>query len=613
MTAAPKHLVQFSTGLSSAEVAWRLTDQYGPDAVVLMTADTLKEHPDNWRFAREVVARLGCEWIKLTDGRDPMQVGRDAKCVPNNKMAVCSKVLKRELLRWYLDANYDPAADIVYIGYDWSEPSRITSAGKFWAPWKMDALLARPPYAPPLEDLFRSRGIEPPELYKYGLAHSNCFAPETRFITAEGAKTLAECLGKSVRVLGSNAGWHDAEIHSFGEQELLRVTLQRYGDSKVVDATADHLWPVRTVAGRARYTWRATADLKAGERIAGMYGKVRHNVTPSAVGVAAGFTFGDGTADRPANGQITPARAFLCGDKDKALLPYFSSCRASTREDGVVVIHDLPRAWKQTPPLDESQSFLYGWLAGYFAADGTFAKGSARLSSASRPHLEFVRDLCMRIGIACQEIRVEQRKGFGEIETPLYTLALVVFTLRSDFFVIPEHRRRFESRTDADRRPADWQVVSVERTGRRDEVMCAVVPDGNMFTLDGNLLTHNCGGFCVRSGQAQWALMLKVDRCGYLEWEREEEETRALLGKNVAILRDRRKAVVARYGKAQPISLQEFRESIDRQLDIVDGEDWGACGCDMDGDAAPAEGHVRAPKVERWNGTDWVGLTGVAA
>jgi hypothetical protein len=169
-----KHLVQFSTGLSSAEVAWRLTAEHGKDAVVLMTADTLKEHPDNWRFAREVVARLGCEWIKLTDGRTPMQVGRDRKCVPSNRMPVCSQILKRELMRRFLDANYDPATDVVYVGYDWSEPRRLATAQPFWAPWTMDALLARPPYPPDLQELFRSRGIEPPALYQYGLAHANC-------------------------------------------------------------------------------------------------------------------------------------------------------------------------------------------------------------------------------------------------------------------------------------------------------------------------------------------------------------------------------------------------------------------------------------------------------
>ena len=130
-----KHLVQFSTGAASAEVAWRVVAQYGPDDVVLLTADTLVEDADNWRFAEEVVARLGCEWIRLADGRTPMQVGRDHRCVPNNRMAVCSRVLKRELLWGYMEGHYDPAEAIVYLGFDWTEPHRFSAAEGHWAPW----------------------------------------------------------------------------------------------------------------------------------------------------------------------------------------------------------------------------------------------------------------------------------------------------------------------------------------------------------------------------------------------------------------------------------------------------------------------------------------------
>lgn len=191
-----RHLVQFSTGMSSAEVAWRLVDEHGPESVLLMTADTLREDPDNWRFAREVVARLGCEWVKLTDGRTPMQAGRDERCVPNNRMAVCSKILKRELMRAWLNRHHDPAADVVYIGYDWSEPHRIASARRFWAPWDFRASLAEPPYAPPLAPLFRSRGIEPPVLYSYGYSHSNCGGCCVRGGQAQWALTLTVNRGR---------------------------------------------------------------------------------------------------------------------------------------------------------------------------------------------------------------------------------------------------------------------------------------------------------------------------------------------------------------------------------------------------------------------------------
>lgn len=171
-----RHLVQFSTGAASAEVAWRVVDKHGAAAVTLLTADTLAEDEDNWRFAQAVVDRLGCRWVRLADGRTPMQAGRDERCVPNNRMAVCSRILKRQLLDDYRAAYFDPADTIVYLGYDWTEQHRVEAAAKHWAPWTVQCPLTEPPYLwkRDILDLFRRRGIEPPRLYSYGFAHANC-------------------------------------------------------------------------------------------------------------------------------------------------------------------------------------------------------------------------------------------------------------------------------------------------------------------------------------------------------------------------------------------------------------------------------------------------------
>lgn len=222
---ADTQIVQFSTGVGSAEVAWRVVEEFGPDGVVLLTADTRVEDVDNWRFATEVVGRLGCRWVRLTDGRTPMQVGRDHRCVPNNRMAVCSRVLKRELLRKHLDAHFDPAASVVYLGYDWTEPERLTNSAKFWQPWTVRCPLLEPPYVskPDLERAFRDRGIEPPRLYSLGFAHANCggacvrggqaqwelllrvFPARYRQWEAEEEQTRA-MLGKDVAILRDRSG-----------------------------------------------------------------------------------------------------------------------------------------------------------------------------------------------------------------------------------------------------------------------------------------------------------------------------------------------------------------------------------------------------------------------
>jgi len=173
---AVKHVVQYSTGVASAEVAWRVVAEHGAENVVLLTADTRAEDEDNWRFGREVADRLGCEWIRLADGRTPMQAGRDHRAVPSNRMAICSRVLKRKLMDDYRAAHYDPADTIVYLGYDWTEHHRVEAAQKYWAPWHVECPLTRPPYLwkQQLLNLFRERGIEPPRLYGYGFQHANC-------------------------------------------------------------------------------------------------------------------------------------------------------------------------------------------------------------------------------------------------------------------------------------------------------------------------------------------------------------------------------------------------------------------------------------------------------
>jgi hypothetical protein len=148
------------------------------DRYVLLTADTMVEDEDNWRFAREVVAALSprWEWIVLRDGRTPMQVGRDKRIVPNDRMAICSRILKREICRRWLDHNCDPADTMLYLGFDWTEEHRTTKAKPLWAPFEIACPLMDEPLLDKEQILgkFRSLGIEPPQLYAEGFSHANC-------------------------------------------------------------------------------------------------------------------------------------------------------------------------------------------------------------------------------------------------------------------------------------------------------------------------------------------------------------------------------------------------------------------------------------------------------
>jgi LAGLIDADG-like domain len=349
-----------------------------------------------------------------------------------------------------------------------------------------------------------------------GVTVFHCFSGETRYWTHDGLKTLEETAGTIQKVLTSSGKWVDAHIHSFGEQELMKVTLQRNKREKIIFATPEHRWIVRTGSPRHEGV-TTTENLKPEHRLASRVPKSRIGQTsPSPFGIAHGFVYGDGT--RPINQRGGRASSVnLWGDKDAQMLKYFDGNPMSPRktDNGVLGTHVscLPRFFKDLPSLEETTSYLYGWLAGYFAADGTVSKtGGVLMHSASQEDLKFVQLAAMRLGIATYDIVSRVRQGYGDEPSTLYSMQFVGSTLRSNFFLTKTHRERFDAAQDKDTFDRmGWTVVSVEKTDRYEEVFCAVVPGTESFVLDGLILTGNCP-FC---GSGQVVNMGTSIECGF--------------------------------------------------------------------------------------------------
>ena len=89
---------------------------------------------------------------------------------------------------------------------------------------------------------------------------------------------------------------------------------------------------------------------------------------------------------------------------------------------------------------------------------------------------------------------------------------------------------------------------------------------------------NNCGGFCIKAGQAHFRLLLEKMPERYAYHERREQEIRAYLGKNVSILRDRRGG----NPKGIPLTLKDFRERVQKDRNECDEFEWGGCGCAVD-------------------------------
>ncbi|WP_425454378.1 DNA primase [Nocardioides marmoriginsengisoli] len=316
----------------------------------------------------------------------------------------------------------------------------------------------------------------------------HCLAGETEVMTWDGVRPIRELAGGTHRILGAHATWIDAPFKSYGIQPLLKLTLTRNRQVKEIFATDEHRWFVRSDSTSAPRREVLTKDLKPGHRLAHTFPRSGiRRTTPSPFGIAHGFTYGDGT--RNASGSV----ALICPPKDEAMLKWFPNSVTSASGDNLLV-HHLPRFFKDLPSLEESNPYLYGWLAGYFAADGCVAAdGTLILNSATRENLEFVRLLCTRLGIATYGITSQRRLGIHGVETDLFRVHLVNSDVTDEFFLLDEHRRRFQENEKKFAR-LGWVVQSVETTDRVEEVFCAEVEDGHAFTLADNILTGNCFG-----------------------------------------------------------------------------------------------------------------------
>ena len=101
---------------------------------------------------------------------------------------------------------------------------------------------------------------------------------------------------------------------------------------------------------------------------------------------------------------------------------------------------------------------------------------------------------------------------------------------------------------------------------------------------------NNCGGFCVKAGHAQFALMLRSMPERYAWHEAWEEKLRAQVG-DFSVLTDRRGD-----GKKKPLTMRQLRERIEAG-ESFDRHDWGGCGCALD-DVGLDTGAVAPPPLE---------------
>jgi hypothetical protein len=166
----------YSGGIGSFMAASRVLEKEDSNDIILLFTDTLTEDEDLYRFIEETKEHLGVSFVRLCDGRDVWEVFKDVKYLGNSRIAPCSRVLKQEPARRWIQENYEPEDVTLYIGIDWTESHRLIKVEKNWLPYKIVAPLCEEPYITKDEMIsqLEKLAIKKPRLYNLGFSHNNC-------------------------------------------------------------------------------------------------------------------------------------------------------------------------------------------------------------------------------------------------------------------------------------------------------------------------------------------------------------------------------------------------------------------------------------------------------
>lgn len=210
-----KHIIAFSGGLSSFEVARLCVETFGKDTVECVFTDTLTEDEDLYRFIEDSLLWLGCQYTRLCYGKNIWEIFLEKRFHGNSRIDTCSKYLKREMFRKYLQT-FDPTETVLYYGIQIHEKHRFEAIQERWKPFQVEApLIAIETSKEQILHTLGQLGIEPPRLYDMGFEHNNCGG----FCVKTGQRQMAHLL----KVLPTRYRWHEEQ------QEKLFKEIGQYG------------------------------------------------------------------------------------------------------------------------------------------------------------------------------------------------------------------------------------------------------------------------------------------------------------------------------------------------------------------------------------------------
>lgn len=353
-----------------------------------------------------------------------------------------------------------------------------------------------------------------------------CFSGDTGVITDKGVFKMKDIENKSVKVINGDGNWSDVVFTNRGKQKLMKITMRRERELKEIFATPDHRWHI-TKGNYHKFVGVTTTDfLESGMEIKNVLAPKPNRNLDTRAGIVHGIVYGDGyildDGKKDANGNYK-FHTQLCEDKIEDLEYYLkdflhgrlissteddSRCKSlRLRLESFINLKELP--------VNMSNEYLYGFVSGLLATDGTINKGTVRITGNEQT-IRYLESICPQIGfkvsnvaICAKKGRITQIRGIrceSKQDTWYISLEGCSIDYRKDL-LREFHEDKFTDFNEGNRRNSNWKVVSVEKTDRFEDVYCCVEPNTHKFVLNGGVLSSNCDtdGYFVmhKKGEAE--------------------------------------------------------------------------------------------------------------
>ena len=324
--------------------------------------------------------------------------------------------------------------------------------------------------------------------------YCHCFASDTKIITRDGVYTINDILGKDVEVINGNGEWEKVQFKSYGFDKIWEITLKSNKKTKIIRTTKKHEWFVQN------HKKPITTDkLKSGYRLERQWLNVveEYKIVPEAV--RHGFLYGDGNIERKNQNGTFISRANLLDERKYNFAKNFFhitkyTSRSYEKTYGTIM-HKTDYNVKELPKNLDDLDYIFSFLAGYFAADGSCNNDSVVINSSKLPDLVQIKHFFTLIGIPSYPIycQIKNEKSNGgclsyKKEHRLYGLRVVASQVPKNFY-LSEKRDNYERKFKNGY--LGWTVCDITETNNIQEVFCCQTST-HSFVLEDFILTHNC-------------------------------------------------------------------------------------------------------------------------